>query len=74
MAGPKCLDIGNHAQLTETGNIGGVNALDMGQLMEAGPRTIGIACGLKRIQSGTHGAVADHVSMDLEARGIEGGE
>ena len=46
----------------------------MGELMEAGPRAIGVPRRFKGIQGGTHGTIADHVNMNLEARGIEGGE
>ncbi len=68
------MDIGHHAQFAEARNIDGINALHMGQLVEAGPRAIGGAGRFKGIEGGAHRAIADDVNMDLEAGSVEGGE
>lgn len=73
VAGPEGLQVGDGAKLRETGDIGRIDALDMGDLMQARPQAVGLLRSLQPVERSANGTVADGVNMDLETRGIEGG-
>ena len=74
MARPQRLNVGHHAQLAEPGNVGGIEKLDMGDLVQTRPRPVGGHRPLHPVQCRAARHVADGMDMNLEARGVEGGE
>lgn len=68
---PEGLEVREHAELREAGNVGGIDELEMGHLVAQVRCAVRGPHGSERVQPLANRAVSDGVHVDLEPRGVE---
>ena len=67
---PVCGELGDHAQLPESGGVGVVDELQVGDGVTTIPRRVDPDRGFDRVERTAHRAVADRVDVTVDAGGV----